>query len=224
MMTEAETRALLTSALLVALAAVGRVVLEPPPAAVQGAGLREFAGVDSALAVAESALAESELRSQPLGRDERVDPNVASEAELDRLPGVGPALARAIATVRDEGGPFRSVQDLERVPGLGRKKVERMAPYVSLSDDPDGARGSRGWAVSGAGGPPGAGSGTGVDINRATAAELEGLPGIGPSRAGAIVRWREEHGRFGELEDLLAVPGIGPATLEGLRGRVRVGP
>lgn len=224
MLTESETRALLTSALLVALAAVGRVVLQPPPAEVRGAGLREVARVDSALAVAESALAESELRSQPLGRDERVDPNVASEAELDRLPGVGPSLARAIVTVRDDGGPFRSVRDLERVPGLGRKKIERIAPYVSLPEDHGRPEGSTGWAVSGADGPRGGTAGARVDINQATAAELEGLPGIGPSRARAIVRWREERGRFDRLEDLLGVPGIGPATLERLRGRARVGP
>ena len=56
-----------------------------------------------------------------------------------------------------------------------------------------------------------------LDLNRASQAELEALPGIGPKRASAIVRWRVEHRPFVELEDLVKVPGIGPATLERLR-------
>jgi competence protein ComEA len=60
-----------------------------------------------------------------------------------------------------------------------------------------------------------------VDLNAASEAELEDLPGIGPATAAAIVRYRAEH-RFATVDDLLAVPGIGPAKLEGLRERVRV--
>lgn len=63
-----------------------------------------------------------------------------------------------------------------------------------------------------------------VDLNRATAAELEKLPGIGPALAARIVAWRETHGPFKTVEDLLAIPGIGPKTLEGLRDKVTVGP
>ncbi len=62
-----------------------------------------------------------------------------------------------------------------------------------------------------------------LDLNRATAAELEKLPGIGPALAARIVAWRETHGPFKSLEDLLAIPGIGPKTLEGLRDKVTVG-
>jgi competence protein ComEA len=61
-------------------------------------------------------------------------------------------------------------------------------------------------------------------VNRAGADELERLPGIGPAKAEAIVRWREAHGRFRRLEDLLAVPGIGPATLERVRSLAYAGP
>ncbi|MBM3307639.1 MAG: helix-hairpin-helix domain-containing protein [Candidatus Eisenbacteria bacterium] len=56
-----------------------------------------------------------------------------------------------------------------------------------------------------------------VDVNRATAEELEALPGIGPARAAAIVALRERRGGLGSLEDLLDVKGIGPKTLERLR-------
>src|SRR3989304_372268 len=68
--------------------------------------------------------------------------------------------------------------------------------------------------------PPAAGL---VNINPATAPELELLPGIGPSLAQGIVAYREAHGLFREIEDLLDVPGIGPAKLEQIRGLVTGG-
>jgi competence protein ComEC len=53
-----------------------------------------------------------------------------------------------------------------------------------------------------------------IDLNSAGEAELEGLPGIGPVKAAAIVEFREAYGPFLSLDDLLEVPGIGPSTLE----------
>ncbi|MEI6739241.1 MAG: ComEA family DNA-binding protein [Gemmatimonadaceae bacterium] len=51
-----------------------------------------------------------------------------------------------------------------------------------------------------------------VPVNRATAQELERLPGIGPALAQRLVAYRERHGPFRSLDDLLGVPGIGKAT------------
>ena len=59
-----------------------------------------------------------------------------------------------------------------------------------------------------------------VDINTADAELLETLPGIGETRAEAIIRYREEHGPFKKVDDIVAVPGIGSSTLEGLRDLV----
>ena len=59
-----------------------------------------------------------------------------------------------------------------------------------------------------------------VDINAADAELLETLPGIGETRAQAIIRYREEHGPFKRIDDIVAVPGIGSSTLEGLRDLV----
>lgn len=61
-----------------------------------------------------------------------------------------------------------------------------------------------------------------VDINTADAALLQMLDGIGPALAQRIVDYRSEHGPFRTVEDLLAVKGIGEATLEGFRERVTV--
>ena len=59
-----------------------------------------------------------------------------------------------------------------------------------------------------------------VNINTATAEELDVLPGIGPALAGRIIAYREAHGPFTEAEQLLEVSGIGEAVLDGLRDQI----
>ncbi|MCX7625502.1 MAG: helix-hairpin-helix domain-containing protein [Candidatus Sumerlaeaceae bacterium] len=61
-----------------------------------------------------------------------------------------------------------------------------------------------------------------LDLNTASEADLMKLPGIGKARAAAIVAYREVHGGFTCVEDLKRVHGIGPATLRGLEGLVKV--
>ena len=78
-------------------------------------------------------------------------------------------------------------------------------------------------AITGATGGGGAAAGDPiVDLNTADAARLETLPGIGPSIAAAIVSHRQEHGAFRRVDDLLDVPGIGPAKLDRLEALVTV--
>lgn len=62
-----------------------------------------------------------------------------------------------------------------------------------------------------------------LDLNTATAGELEFLPGIGPAIAQRIVTYREESGSFQEITDLLNVNGIGPSTLEELLPYIEIG-
>jgi competence protein ComEA len=77
--------------------------------------------------------------------------------------------------------------------------------------------------------PPVSGSSSGgsstrgpVDLNRASAADLEALPGIGPALAQAIIDHRSQHGPFRSVDDLADVRGIGPAKMEQLRPLVKV--
>lgn len=61
-----------------------------------------------------------------------------------------------------------------------------------------------------------------VRINNATQEEIETLPGIGPSKAQAIIQYREDHGFFSKVEDLLNVSGIGEKTLENMREDLQI--
>ncbi len=70
-------------------------------------------------------------------------------------------------------------------------------------------------------GPAGGGDGR-VNLNTASAAELDSLPRIGPAMAQRILDWRDANGRFTSVEDLLAVPGIGDKMLQALRDLVTV--
>lgn len=64
--------------------------------------------------------------------------------------------------------------------------------------------------------------GTRININLATAAELESLPGIGPSLAEKIIAYREQNGPFLDIEELLEVSGIGPAKLTQIRDLITI--
>lgn len=77
-------------------------------------------------------------------------------------------------------------------------------------------------APPGTGAPEGAAPGGTLNLNTATAAELETLPRVGPVLAGRIVEFRQQHGGFAAVADLDAVPGIGPALMESLGPLVSV--
>jgi competence protein ComEA len=63
-----------------------------------------------------------------------------------------------------------------------------------------------------------------VDLNTASFAQLEGLPGIGPTIAQRIIDYREENGPFEKAADIVDVSGIGPSTYEQIKDLITVGP
>jgi competence ComEA-like helix-hairpin-helix protein len=163
-------------------------------------------------------------RSRPLAAGERVDADVASAAELARLPRVGLGLAKNIVAHRDTHGPFGNLAGLDRVPGIGPGLLRAMEPRLSFSgtSQSPAPHPTSGAAIGTAFAPPplrelaavsAAPSSASLNVNRATAVELEGLPGIGPALARRIVADREARGPFATIEALDRVPGIGPALM-----------
>ncbi|MBW8056448.1 MAG: helix-hairpin-helix domain-containing protein [candidate division NC10 bacterium] len=65
----------------------------------------------------------------------RVNPNRADAHRLATLPGIGPALAEAIVRFREVHGPFRHLSDLQGVPGIGAKRLQKMLPHLTLREE-----------------------------------------------------------------------------------------
>jgi competence ComEA-like helix-hairpin-helix protein len=65
-----------------------------------------------------------------------VDINLADWPEFTVLPGISETFARRIIEDRTERGPFQSIDDLQRVPGLGDKTVQRLRPYLTVASEP----------------------------------------------------------------------------------------
>ncbi|MFT5586828.1 MAG: competence protein ComEA [Cognaticolwellia sp.] len=156
-----------------------------------------------------------------------VNVNTASTAELQTLPGIGPSKANAIVAYRSENGPFSSLNALDAVPGIGPSTLQNISPLVEFGKS--AALPSAGTtttettaastAVLSAPTEPKAerapkhASGSGVNINVASAAELESLSGIGAAKAAAIIENRQVEGPFSSCQDLTRVSGIGQATV-----------
>lgn len=153
----------------------------------------------------------------------RVDLNAADRAELSQVPGIGPNLADAILTHRRERGAFTGVDDLEAVKGIGGKTLDKLRPWVAVSDPAEPAverlerkpvsvptPPSYTAAVKVREGEPP------VDVNAADEATLQRLPGIGPTLARRIVDARGTD-RFKTPDDLRRVRGIGAKTMEAVR-------
>lgn len=62
----------------------------------------------------------------------RIDLNTASAAELELLPGIGPTLAARILFDRQQHGAFSSIEDLDRVRGIGEKMIEKIRPFATV--------------------------------------------------------------------------------------------
>jgi competence protein ComEA len=168
-------------------------------------GARYLRGEDPPAAVAPIHVAESDGPSSRL---------VVHVAGAVRRPGVYRLAAgsRVIDAVRRAGGARRRA-DLAAL-NLASKLEDGRQVLVPLRGAVAAAPGG-GSAAAPAEGQP-------LDLNTASAEQLDGLDGIGPGMAAAILKYRDDHGGFGSVDELGEVPGIGEKRLASLREQVRV--
>lgn len=159
-----------------------------------------------------------------------------------RKPGVVtlPERARVLDAIEAAGGLARDarpgqlnlaqvVQDAQQVViGTLRHPGSEVRDGSTQPGSSSGGSTSGRSSSGGSGGAGGSGSasdgstGGTVDLNTATVADLDALPGVGPVTAQRILAWRTEHGRFSRVEELQEVDGIGPKTYAQLAPHVRV--
>jgi len=158
-------------------------------------------------------------------RDQPVDADIVVHAAGAVVaPGVHrlPATARIGDLIVAAGGlaPEADVDRLNLAEPLGDgvrvyvpSRGEEQGPTVAPIDRPGAGTGARAGAPDGSGGTAAAATSP-IDLNRATAEELDALPGVGPATAQAIITFRDANGPFASVDVLLEVRGIGPAKLE----------
>jgi competence ComEA-like helix-hairpin-helix protein len=76
-------------------------------------------------------MASSEPAAAPPDSSQKIDINTATAKELQSLPGIGPAYAERIVEYRKEHGPFRNIQELTKVKGIGAGRLKKLKPYIS---------------------------------------------------------------------------------------------
>ena len=132
---------------------------------------------------------------------EILDLNTADQAALEALPGIGPALAEKIIAAR----PFKKVEDLMNVKGIGQAKFDAIKDMVEIGQPEE--------AVN-----PKLKPGQTININKAPQDQLELLLGIGPVKAKAIIAGRP----YAKIEDIMKVKGIKEKTFAKLKDYIVV--
>lgn len=125
-----------------------------------------------------------------------------------------------VADVVTAAGGLAADADMDRL-NLAARVVDGERVYVPRKGEeapPTPVAGNGAEGVSSSPGTPPVGP---LDLNAASAEQLDTLPGVGPATSAAIVTYRERNGRFRTVDELLEVPGIGPAKLEAIRPLVR---
>jgi competence protein ComEA len=191
-----------------------------------GVTARVISSIRSKVHVAEAAGTKAKAKpagtTEPKAKSEKVNLNTALAAELEDLPGVGPAHAKAIIAAR----PFKSVDDLERVKGLGKTRIDALKDLVTTTA-PAAAKTAAAkttgktpskTADATTKDMPKLKAGQKVDLNTASKEELDALPGIGPVLSERIIEARP----FKTIEDVMKVKGIKEGEFSKIKDMITV--
>lgn len=190
-----------------------------------------------AKAKSKAATSATSTSTAPTGK---VNLNTAGAAELETLPGIGPARAREIIA----GRPYTSLDELEKIKGLGKARIDALRDHLTLAAPPASAptptpsttrsatrTATKPAMTKSAARKPGAstsaparsglGAGERVNINKASQADLERLFGIGPVKSQAIIDHRATT-PFKTIEDIMKVKGIKEGEFAKIKDHISV--
>jgi comEA protein len=190
-----------------------------------------FAVSPAALAAAKktpTAEASTASKSSKSDKIEKVNLNTADEKTIAGAKGVGDKLAQEFVKNR----PYKTWEDVSKVKGVGSgKKLESLKTVLKLTEGVGAPAATGNSSASSSPSSPSKQSsssssklapGTKININTASAEELDKLPEIGPVKAKAIVDYRNANGKFASPEDIMKVPGIKEGTFAKIKDYVVV--
>lgn len=144
-----------------------------------------------------SAQGSSGTSGQEMGqRLDKISVNTASVQDLEKVPGLDRTVAQNIIDYRDANGPFKNIEELTKVQGIDNKqKLDPLRKHLTAK----------------------------LDLNIASADQLQRVPGIHQSLAQNIIRFREANGPFTSVDDLSRIQGIDNFKMEMIKKYVQVG-
>ncbi len=179
------------------------------------------------------------------GKDEKelVNVNKADIKSLQGLPGIGDALAKRII----DGRPYKTLDDLGKVKGIGEAKLKGIKDLIVFEDKTEEktvktataketasvvdtknkavtttAEKAKTTTTETAAAKTKLAPGEKLDINTATVEQLDALFGIGPVKAQAIVDYRNANGKFQTIEDIMKVKGIKEGEFAKIKDSIKV--
>lgn len=139
--------------------------------------------------------------------DQKVNLNQANVSTLTTVPGITPQLGLRIVKYRNEHGPYKTFEDLLRVPGVTKLTLLKSMDYLVITTPSGKTKKS---------------SQRKLDLNKASFAQLLLLPSMTPRVAKSIVDYRETTGNFGKVQDLEKVPNLDKMILLRIRNLLYV--
>ncbi|MGM0380508.1 MAG: ComEA family DNA-binding protein [bacterium] len=147
----------------------------------------------------------TEREKKIIAHQQKININTTNENKLQKLPGIGPSFARRIITHREINGKFTHPEDITNVTSIGSGTYNKIKDKIRTSSTPFVTNKKT------------SSSQDKININQADQEKLQTLPGISRSIAGDIVKHRQKHGKFNNLDELKAIKGIGRITVISLK-------
>ena len=149
---------------------------------------------------------------------EKIDINKAGIETLSKLPGIGPVKSKIIFDYREKNGEFKSLIDLTKVKGIGKKTLAKLLPHLEMIGDSakvksylSGVLITENSQIIGK-----------INLNTATIFELTSLKGIGEKKAELIIKYRKENGNFKTIGEIQNVKGIGEKIFQQNKDKITI--